>query len=220
MLTTSPQLLNLRPLTRLVEEPIVTTVSFFVMLVLASQVDCPYTAVKRVASTPKMLGDAGGSKQNTYGKDTTTATSPPSHTASVPTPPPADGCTSSRGLLHQFILTTSPQLLILRPPIHLIKEPAATTVSCLIMLVVPEVDFPYTAAKRDTSIPNKPGADRTDRNKGPAAPIWGRASPSPATSTGPVPTPSRRRGQWTPHTFQSVKKWGIFQPAVDLFNGG
>ena len=85
-------------------------------------VERSHTAVKKVTSTPDKLRDTGGHKQNIYSKDpaqvqvsasppihsvdptrppdTTTVTRPPSHTAPVPTPPPAEGCTSSRSHIH------------------------------------------------------------------------------------------------------------------------
>ena len=85
-------------------------------VVLVSQVERPYTALKKDKSTPDEVRDTGGHKQYIYGKhpaqgqlsaspttdsvdpfrplDTTTATSTPSHGAPVPTPSPANGCTS------------------------------------------------------------------------------------------------------------------------------
>lgn len=123
MLTTSPQLLKLLPLTTLIEGSTTTTVSCFVVLVLVSPVDCPGTAVKRDTSTPDNLGDPGGGtydKDIVQGRSSASPTTPSvvpfrpttaiglSVTSPVPTPPPADGCTSSQGHTHRFILTTSP----------------------------------------------------------------------------------------------------------------
>ena len=109
-----------------------------------------YTAIKKATSSPNKPRDTGGHKQNIYSVqsqasanllthsvdlsrplDTTTATRPPSHAAPMPTPPPAEGCTSSRSHIHWHVLTTCPQF----PPLNLTTpiKGLTITVSCYVI---------------------------------------------------------------------------------------